>query len=142
MKILMAILLLLPAVSFAKAAKAHPKPRAAAVQRNDAYGFNLIVNMGAKRSWYKVWQDKGGKFYAASTGGKPTVGVLSDQHFFYLNFQSRQVASMPATSIKSCPKSNIMLAKGTKVIRAACLDSKNQTTAKMTELATMMTMLQ
>lgn len=130
MKFLISLMMLFPVMGYAKTA-AQPST-----------GFNVIVNMGNKRAWYKVWQDKGGKFYAVSNGGKPTVGVLSDQNFYFLNQHSRQVASMPAMSTSSCQKSNIMLVKDKKVVRSACLGAKNQTTMKMTELAGLLSMLQ
>ena len=139
MKYLISLLMLFPAMGFAKA-KPTSQSRPAAVQA--ANGFNVIINMGNKRAWYKVWQDKGGKFYAASSGGTPTVGVLSDQNFYFLTQHSRQVASMPAVSTITCQKSNIMLVKNNKVIRSACLGAKNQTTLKMTELAGLLSTLQ
>lgn len=139
MKFLITILLLTPVLSFAKATPTH-RTNQPAVHAADS--FNVIINMGQKRAWYKIWQDKNGKFYAASNGGQPTVGVLSDQNFQFLNMHSRQVASMPAVSTITCQKSNMMLVKNGKVLRSACIGAKNKTTLKMTELAGLLAMLQ
>ncbi|MFM6927884.1 MAG: hypothetical protein ACKOX6_05430, partial [Bdellovibrio sp.] len=101
MKFLITILLLTPVLSFAKAKPAHRVQPAVHASES----FNLIINMGQKRAWYKIWQDKNGKFYAASNGGQPTIGVLSEQNFQFLDLHSRQVASMPAVSTITCQKS-------------------------------------
>jgi hypothetical protein len=107
-----------------------------------AQGFKLDVKVGDKLTQFVVWSDKSGKYFNGTDGIRSKSQKISDRNYKFLTTESSKIVRMPSSSVKSCPRSVMMISSAAgKKSQAVCVEATNETAKKMKGMANLMSLL-